>query len=135
MASREKLQPVARAIRKLLIVQVLLTIVAALVAYGLHGHLGVTGSAAAGAAVYGGVIAWVNALLLARQSLRMGRAAQGSLATGGLDLMARVVFTLVAFALGIGLWKLCPPAVILGFAVPQLGFVLGRQKLAEPASK
>lgn len=116
-----------REILKLLLVQALLIVAAALVMYVVRGD----SLAAAGAAVYGGGIALVNALLLARRTVQAASTVGADARWSGVGLMAgfveRVVFTLVAFGLGIGLWHLDPPSLIAGFAAPQLGFVLARQ--------
>lgn len=107
---------------RLVTVQLVLIAVAALAMYLLRGHEW----SAAGAAVFGGGIAVVNALLLARTAVQAAGVATTGSRFGGAGLVAgfveRFVFTLAAFALGIGLWHLDPPSVIAGFALPQFAY-------------
>lgn len=81
--------------------------------------------------MFGGSIALVNTLLLARRAVKAAEAAEVDARWSGFVLMAgfaeRSVFTLVAFGLGIAYWHLDPPSVIVGFAFPQAAFMLARQ--------
>lgn len=112
---------------KLLVAQALLIIVAAFAMYMLREHR----LDAVGAAFYGGGIALINALLLARRTARAAKAADTDARMSGASLMVgmveRFVFTLVAFGLGFALLRLDPPSLLVGFAAPQLAFVLARQ--------
>ncbi|TAM12331.1 MAG: hypothetical protein EPN72_05400 [Nevskiaceae bacterium] len=119
-----------REIQKLLSAQVALAVAAAGLMYfarGAHVECVV-------AALYGGAIAVVAAGLLALRTARVGRdvVASGSASPLGLvaGLVERFVFVLVAFGAGIGWLHLDPPSVIVGFAVPQLAFVMMRARVA-----
>lgn len=83
------------------------------------------GTAAAGA-LYGGGVAAVVALLLGWRVQRAGEVGQADAQRGTLLLylgaVERFVFVLVAVALGIGVLRLPPLPMIVGFAVAQLGF-------------
>lgn len=87
-----------------------------------------SGAASGLAAGYGGGIALVNSMLLA---WRAGRAAEQATAESAqwgtlgllLGVVERFVFTLVAFGVGIGVLRLDPVALMLGFAFAQLGYL------------
>ncbi|HEU0196860.1 MAG TPA: ATP synthase subunit I [Nevskiaceae bacterium] len=122
----------SRGVVKLLAAQVVLALVAMLLMYLLRDHR----LSAGGAALYGGAIAWFNALILAWSTSRAGRAAAttkvGDMRIAGFGLIAgvvgRFVFTLAAFAVGVALLRLDPPSLIVGFALPQLAFVVARDR-------
>lgn len=119
-----------REIQKLLSAQVALAIAAAGLMYLARGAR----MECAVAALYGGAIAVVAAVLLALRTARVGRdvAARGTASPLGLvvGLVERFVFVLVAFGAGIGWLHLDPPSVIVGFAVPQLAFIVMRGRAA-----
>jgi ATP synthase protein I len=81
------------------------------------------------AALYGGSIALGNAALLAMRVARQSRArddnARADVVGLYLGALQRFVFTLLAMALGMGLLRLDPVAILLAFAVAQLGLVFG----------
>ncbi|MGH8455702.1 MAG: ATP synthase subunit I [Stenotrophobium sp.] len=114
-------------LRKLLMMQTVLAVGAALGMYAFRGT-----PAAVEAALYGGAIALVNTLLLARRTLRAAAIADKDARWSTFSLFAgmleRFLFTLVAFGLGMGMLRLGPPALIVGFAAAQLGFVLAKSK-------
>jgi len=111
-------------LRKLLLVQIILAVSAAL---GMYAFRGIP---AAAAALFGGAIALIDTLLLARRTLRVAATANQDARWSTFSLFAgvleRFIFTLFAFAVGMGVLRLDPPALIVGFAVAQLGFVLAR---------
>ncbi|MGH8504861.1 MAG: ATP synthase subunit I [Stenotrophobium sp.] len=113
-----------RDVYKLLMIQSGLTVVAALGMYFYRDALGAT--------LYGGAIALINALLLARRTVRaaamVDRDARWSSFTLLAGVLERFLFTLAAFGLGIGVLRLDPPALIVGFAVAQIGYVLARPR-------
>lgn len=114
-----------RGLRKLLLMQIVLAASAALGMYAFRGT-----PAAAEAALFGGAIALINTLLLARRTLRAAATADKDARWSTLGLFAgvleRFIFTLVAFGVGMGVLRLDPPSLLVGFAVAQLGFVLAR---------
>ncbi|HQU16236.1 MAG: hypothetical protein B7Z66_09870 [Chromatiales bacterium 21-64-14] len=110
-------------IRNILIIQIIIVLAAAGV------WLAVQGTAAAGGALFGGGLAVLNSLLLARGVQQAGAAAAHN-AIGGvghlyLGAMQRYVLTLVGFGVGIGVFGLPPVPQIVGFAVAQLGYMGG----------
>ncbi|HWU69305.1 MAG TPA: ATP synthase subunit I [Stenotrophobium sp.] len=114
-----------RRVYKLLVAQVLLAVAAAVAMYGWRGQ-----PEAAGAAVYGGAIALVNTLLLAWRTARAGAAAEADARWSSIGLLAglleRFVFTLAAFGVGMGVLRLFPPALLVGFAAAQMAYVFAR---------
>lgn len=120
-------------LRKLLLVQVVLVLLAALGAQAYCGAF-----TAAEAALYGGAIALINTLLQARRAMRAATLAGQDARLGAIGLYAgvveRFVFTLAAFAVGMGVLRLNPPALLIGFAVAQLGFVLARPRTSVVAT-
>lgn len=111
-----------RGLRNILLLQVLLVLLAALAMLLWRGQWSV-----ATAAGYGGAIALTNTLLSARRVRRASARAAGNAAWGTLTLyvgmVERFAFTLVAFGLGMGVLRLYPPALLLGFAAAQLGYL------------
>jgi ATP synthase protein I len=106
--------------RKLLSIQVLTTVVIALLSVWLGGRGMFV------AAVFGGAIAVMNTLLLGRRVRRAAQATSQDHSRGVFALylgaVERFVFTLAAFAVGMGLLHL-PPEPLLGtFAAAQLGY-------------
>ncbi|MCB1875457.1 MAG: ATP synthase subunit I [Chromatiales bacterium] len=108
--------------RTLLLTQTLL-IALVVVAYLL-----VRGSAPALAAVYGGGIALINSLLLSWRVARGGGTEKRDEKMVVLSLyfgaVERFVFTLVAMGVGMGYLNLDPPAMLIAFAVAQVGFAI-----------
>ncbi|HKJ08619.1 MAG TPA: ATP synthase subunit I [Gammaproteobacteria bacterium] len=108
--------------RKILILQVLL------IAAVTGAYFGKAGAAGAQAALFGGAIALVNALLLGRRVQRAGRAAQDSVTRGTFALylgaVERFVFTLVGFGVGMGVLHLQPLPLLLAFAAAQAAYWL-----------
>lgn len=81
------------------------------------------------ASLYGGGIAVANGLLLARRAAgaakRLHPDAGGDVRSMYLGAIERFVFTLVALGLGMGWLQLAPIAMLVAFAVAQLGYPLG----------
>lgn len=118
--------------RRLLLVQLVLALVLAALYAGLHSMAG--GLAAA----WGGTIALLNAALMAlvvRRATEVARAQPGA-ETGVLYMGALGRFALVAvlFAVGLGVLKLLPVPVIVGFAVVHGAFFLARTLVVAPAA-
>lgn len=113
-----------RDVLKLLMAQAGLAVVTALGMY-FYRH-------AAVATLYGGAIALINTLLLswrtARAAAMVDKDARWSSFTLLAGVLERFLFTLVAFGLGIGVLRMDPPALIVGFAVAQMGYVVARPK-------
>lgn len=108
------------ALRKLLIIQLLLVLPVVLA------YAGIKGSDSALAAGYGGGIALINAIIMA---WRVGRTSSKP-ALADLYMGAGISFgmTLLLMGTGMGILKLDPPALLFGFAVAYLGyFYLGYQ--------
>lgn len=101
---------------------------AVLVAATAAGWFGLRGVGAAQAALYGGVLALLSSLLLARRVQRAGDASVGNLAGGAASLylgaLQRFVLVVVGFGVGMGVLRLQPLPQIVGFAVAQLGYLL-----------
>jgi ATP synthase protein I len=102
------------ALRKLLIVQLLLVLPVVLV------YAGIKGGNSALAAGYGGGIALINAVIMA---WRVGRTS-GKPVLADLYRGASVSFgmTLLLMGVGMGILKLDPPALLFGFAAAYLGY-------------
>jgi ATP synthase protein I len=103
------------ALRRLLIIQLLLVLPVVLV------YAGIKGSDSALAAGYGGGIALINAVILA---WRVGRT-NSKPALADLYVGASISFgmTLLLMGIGMGMLKLDPPALLFGFAVAYLGYL------------
>jgi ATP synthase protein I len=109
-------------IRGILISQTVLVIAVAAAWFGLRG------AGAAQAALYGGGLAVLNGLMLARRVRRAGDVSVGNV-TGGvgalyLGALQRFALVLAGFMVGMGMLKLQPLPQIVGFAVAQLGYLL-----------
>ena len=109
--------------------QRLLIIQAALVLFAAIGSFYYFGGHAVPATLFGGAIAMANAVLLSRRLEAASDLAQDNPNAGALTLylgvIQRFVFTLIMFAVGIKVLGLLPPvALIIGFAVAQLGFMI-----------
>jgi len=96
------------------------------------------GGDAALAAGYGGVITIVATLLLAWRIMRAGQQARHdprkSMQIIYVGAAWRFTLTVVLFALGFGLFKLDPPAMIVGFGLAQLAYIfvgLGTQRASD----
>lgn len=106
------------ALRRLLFVQLLLVLFVAL------GFFVIKNGDSALAAGYGGGIALANTIIMA---WRVGRTNdKRAFAELYIGAGLRFALTLLLMALGMGLLKLDPVALILGFAVAQLGYLFNR---------
>ena len=87
------------------------------------------GAQAAGAALYGGAVTLLGSLWLGRGVTRAGASAHSGGARSQWILyggaLQRFVVVLVLLAIGFGVLKLSPMALIAGFAAAQFGFLLG----------
>lgn len=111
-------------LQRLLLAQVVLTLAVVIVMVSMRTHDGYPGLAAA----YGGAMAIISTLLLAWRTARAGRAASagdGQLQVLGLmgGFVERSVFILVAFALGMAVFRLDPVALLLAFACAELSYM------------
>ena len=109
--------------------QRLLIIQAALVLFAAIGTFYYLGSHAVTATLFGGAVAMANTVLLSRRLGQASDLAANNPNAGALTLylgvIQRFVFTLVMFAVGIKALGLVPPyAIIIGFGVAQLGFMI-----------
>lgn len=113
-------------LRRLMIVQALLALAAAIV-YGAVLRHGVPGAAAT---LYGGGIALVSTFISAWRLLRATEVAGASATRGMAELYIgaalRFVSVLALMALGMAVLKLDPLAIIVGFAVAQLAYLFNR---------
>ena len=114
-------------IRRLLLFQFLLVSVTAAV------FLVFFESFSALSACYGGGVAAVNALLLARCAQRDAqvpeRSPQQSLVAGYMCVVQRFLFVALLFAIGLGALMLKPLALLAGFIVGQLVMVISGTQL------
>jgi ATP synthase protein I len=108
------------ALRKLLIIQVLLVLPVVLA------YAGIKGGDSALAAGYGGGIALINAIIMA---WRVGRtSSKSALADPYMGVSISFGVALLLMGTGMGMLKLDPPALLSGFAAAYLGyFYLGYQ--------
>ncbi len=113
-----------RVVRRLFIIQLTLTFIIALsylIFYSLYGFLG---------AVYGGSITLTGTLLMAWRISRAGEAGSTEKQQGYIEIYTGVVqkfiLTLVLMAFGMGILKMDPLAILLGFAVTQLSFIANK---------
>ncbi len=105
-------------LRRLLLIQLLLVLLVAL------GYFVIKNGDSALAAGYGGGIALANTIVMA---WRVGRANhKHALAELYIGAGLRFALTLFLMGLGMGLLKLDPLALILGFAAAQLGYLFNR---------
>lgn len=111
-------------LRRLLLLQIVLTLAAALIMFSWRPQA----DYAVIATLYGGGMALLNSLLLAWRTRRAGEragAGEGQLQVMNLmgGMVERFVITLACFALGMAVLKLDPVALLGGFAFAQLGYV------------
>ena len=88
------------------------------------------------AALYGGAMALINTLLLARRTRRataMGGTPQGQTLGLMAGMAERMVFTLVAFGFGMGWLKLDPLSLLAAFGCAQLAYAAGGASLRQAA--
>ncbi len=116
----------ARGARRLVVLQLLLLAITSAVFYVVYGGF------QAGSVWGGGVIAMTHTLLLA---WRRGCADSGRALSGGESLrllyrtaLERFVLVALLFALALGILKLDPLALIVGFIAGQLALVAGFKK-------
>jgi ATP synthase protein I len=109
-------------------VQRLLTAQAALIVLAAVGFFVVGGGAQSAAVVYGGAAAMASAWLLARRVRRaaeLARTAPGhETAVLYVGAVQRFLLLLAAFVIGMGQLGLAPVALLAGFAVAQLAYLM-----------
>ncbi len=113
-----------RVVRRLFVIQLALTLIIALsylIFQSLNGFF---------AAIYGGSITLTGTLLMAWRISRAGEAGSKEKQQGYIEIYAGVVqkfiLTLVLMAVGMGVLKLDPLAVLVGFAVTQFSFIANK---------
>ncbi|NOQ80202.1 MAG: ATP synthase subunit I [Gammaproteobacteria bacterium] len=113
-----------RVVRRLLIVQVILTLIIAL------SYLVLQNSDGLFAALYGGSITLSGTLLMAWRIGRAGEVASTERQQGYIEIyigaIQKFILTLVLMALGMGYLKLDPLAILISFAVTQLSFIANK---------
>ena len=113
-----------RVVRRLLIVQVALTLIIAL------GYLVLQNISGLFAALYGGSVTLAGTLLMAWRIVRAGEAAATEKQQGYIEIyigaLQKFILTLVLMAIGMGYLKLDPLAILVGFAVTQLSFIANK---------
>ncbi|WP_198262953.1 ATP synthase subunit I [sulfur-oxidizing endosymbiont of Gigantopelta aegis] len=118
-----------RVVNRLIIVQVVLTLIVALVYLAFQNTNGFL------AALFGGSITLSGTLLMAWRISRAGEAAlPGQMSDGKyqgyveiyIGAIQKFVLTLVLMAFGMGYLKLDPLAILIGFAVTQLSYIANK---------
>jgi len=119
--------------RKVLIGQVVITLGVALAYFMMSGAF------AALSALFGGAITVLNSSLLAQRVQSASEKAQASVTQGMavlyLGAMQRFVLTLALLALGLGVLKLEPVPLIVGFALGHVGFLVNLEGSSESSRK
>jgi ATP synthase protein I len=123
------IRPTVDAMSKILILQGIIVAVVALAGFG---HSGV---GAAGAVLFGGTIAMVNAGLLGWRLQRGARLPhvdlQRHMKSFYASSLERFVAVAALLAIGMGILKLMPLALLAGFIAGQLAFMLSGHKLGK----
>lgn len=117
-------------VRNLLILQTLIAVIAAVVLYFVRADAPYP----ALATLYGGAMAVVNTLLLARRTRRanaMNGSPQGQTFGLMVGMVERLAVTLIAFGLGMGWLGLDPLSLLIGFGAAQLAYAGGGASLRE----
>ena len=113
-----------RVVRRLLIVQLLLSGIIALLAL-IFGNTN-----AMIATLYGGSITLIATLLMAWRIGRAGEVAYNDKQQGYIEIyigaIQKFILILVLMAIGMGYLKLNPLAILIGFAVTQLSFIANK---------
>jgi len=113
-----------RVVRRLFIVQVLITFLVALAYITFQNTDGFV------AALYGGSITLSGTLLMAWRISRAGEAASVEQRQGYLEIyigaIQKFILTLVLMAIGMGYLKLDPLAILVSFALSQFSFIANK---------
>ncbi len=113
-----------RVVYRLIIVQFILTLIAAL------GYLVFQNTNGFLAALYGGNITLSGTLLMAWRISRAGEAASTEKQQGYIEIyigaIQKFILTLVLMAFGMGYLKLDPLAILVAFAITQLSFIANK---------
>ncbi len=108
--------------RRVLIAQALLLLISATVAMLIQGWF------AAVSALFGGVVTLFGTGWMAYRVYRAGELTRDNPSGGAVALyggvLIRFVFVITALAIGMGVLKLQPVFVLIGFAVTHLGYIL-----------
>ncbi len=108
--------------RRILIAQALLLLISATVAMLIQGWF------AAVSALFGGVVTLFGTGWMAYRVYRAGELTRDNPSGGAVALfggaLIRFVFVITALAIGMGVLKLQPVFVLIGFAVTHLGYIL-----------
>ncbi len=107
---------------RILIAQALLLLITTAIVMLLQGWF------AAVSAVYGGVITLMGTGWMAYRVYRAGELTRDNPSGGAVALfggaLIRFVFVITALAMGMGVLKLHPLSVLIGFAITHLGYIL-----------
>lgn len=118
-----------RVLYRLIIVQIILTLIVAL------GYLALQNISGFLAALFGGIITLSGTLLMAWRISRAGAAAfpgkeGGEKQQGYIEIYSgaiqKFILTLVLMAFGMGYLKLDPLAILIGFAITQMSFIANK---------
>ncbi|MCK5698156.1 MAG: ATP synthase subunit I [Gammaproteobacteria bacterium] len=113
-----------RVVRRLLIVQMLLTVMIAFLSF-IFGNINTML-----ATLYGGSITLVATLLMAWRISRAGEVAYNDKQQGYIEIyigaMQKFILISVLMAIGMGYLKLPPFAILMGFAITQLSFIANK---------
>lgn len=113
-----------RVVYRLIIVQFILTLIAAL------GYLVFQNTNGFLAALYGGSITLSGTLLMAWRISRAGEAASTERQQGYIEIyigaIQKFILTLILMAFGMGYLKLDPLAILVAFAITQLSFIANK---------
>ena len=119
--------------RKVVVLQIIITLSAALV-FGVS-----QGGWPAISAIFGGLISVSTSWLLRRGVLKASEIAQQNPGRGMAALyvgaVQRFVLVLALFGLGLGLFKLAPLAVVVGFGLAQVAYAIVMRATAHPARR
>ncbi len=122
-----------RVVRRLFIVQFIITLVVALGYFALQNINGFF------AALYGGSITLSGTLLMAWRISRAGEAGSKEQLQGYIEIYAGVIqkfiLTLVLMAVGMGYLNLNPLAILVSFALTQLSFIANKVDTRYQAEK
>ena len=112
-----------RVVRRLLIVQLILTFIVAL-AYLIFNTNSMF------SALYGGFITLAATMLMALRIVRAGEVAAADKQQGYIEIyigaFQKFILTLVLMAVGMGYLKLDPLAILISFAITQLSFIANK---------
>ena len=113
-----------RVVRRLLIVQLILTLIIALCYFVFDNTNSML------AALYGGSITLSASLLMAWRITRAGEVAATDKQQGYIEIyigaFQKFILTLLLMAIGMGYFKLDPLAILISFAITQMSFIANK---------